>query len=299
VLADEAIPFMTRLLEPGVLIDLLSNPAETRIGGWTRSPYDLLFWVLDEGPSDTFDEVWSRLSGWDYFEDNLREWATERAARRSRERRPAGLVDQLVTDRVTPFLAARGFTWSDGAFRKPNATGDQAIIEIALAHSSTAEDIAFRIDRAVVPKMQWEWLKVAERGMAGSVPLVPDGWCQKRVAPPAGHESRNGLDLLLWRVDSSSFEGCGDALEAALAEDLPRLEALLDRKHLLTVVTDFSTPRTERHRLAVNGQAEMILLLDGGPSAELDAVFAWIAADGFLASTNEELVTWAKALLDR
>jgi len=298
VLTQEAIPWMNRLLEPGVLVDMRANPAETRFGRSTRDPYDLLFWLVDEEPSDAFDEVWSRLSGWDHFESGLREWAAQRAARRVRERRPAGPVEQLVADRVTPFLAARGFTWLDGAFRKSNAAGDQAIIEIARAHSSTDEDVAFRVDRAVVPKMHWEWLRSAERGMAASVPLVPDGWCQKRVAPPIEHEfvrgAGDGLELRLWRV-----EGCADALEAALEEELPRLAALLDREHLLAVVTDQDGSREERHRIPAHGHAELVLLLDQGPSAELDAAFEWIAADDFLASNNDELVTWAKTQLGR
>jgi hypothetical protein len=276
VLIAEAVPFMTSLLQPGALIDVLSNPDEERFTQSTRSPYPLLFPAIDHRPSDTFDEVWERLSGWDYFEDNIRAWATSRAAAPTGRRPSADAVRQ----QVEPFLAARDYSWTYGAFRKTTASGDMAIIEIAPAHSAPN---AFRVDTAIVPRMHWEWLKSS--GQVTAAALVPDGWCEKRVAPPG--YTPDVLNLKLWHTT--------DGLTAALDQELSRLDTLLDPNRLLRLITDPTTPYTELRGFGDRARAEILLLLGRVSRAEAQQAIERIEASPFMAAGNEEFLAWAKA----
>jgi hypothetical protein len=203
-------------------------------------------------------------------------------------------LDQMLRAYVSAALAPFGFSKTGRTYRQVNKHDDQALINFQVSQASGPGYNVFFVNIAIVPRTQHEVL-ARHYGWSASVrPSIVEGIVHDRVwpHPDVEHDNRSEFRDQRWEfTDDASAEKCGGLLAEVLATDIaPALSTLVDRRALLEYLEQpGSTTRWRADRLPRNS---VVLLIDGGPSAELTAAIAQAAAVG---DTNT--VEWAEERL--
>jgi hypothetical protein len=124
-------------------------------------------------------------------------------------------------------------------------------------------------------------------------PSIWDGFWSNRVYPPSNVEWPLGeFKSDIWCIeDAESATRCGKHLARILTEEtVPFLTRMLDRREQLALLHD---PTEDEHlRLGSNSFGDVLLLVDDGPSPELEAALTDAERQG-----DQELVSWARERL--
>jgi hypothetical protein len=179
--------------------------------------------------------------------------------------------DRMVREYVTPVLREAGFASRGRTFRLGAGSGDEAIVSLRRA-GGRGDRVEFHVDLGVVVVPYWDWLGHVFSRPADRVPTDTDGlWRSRLDAPPAVRADAGPWTRNLWLLAGpDQVPACGAALAEVLrAEAVPLLTRLLDRGEFLALSRDPDRP------LGTDlGPAELMLLVDAGPSAELVAEIA-------------------------
>ncbi len=197
---------------------------------------------------------------------------------------------QFLVRYVTPVLKPLGFIKTGSTYRLIADNGDQALIEF---QRSSGTDIAFFVNVAVSPKTQAEFLDYLMKRQPRA-PSVAGAALSDRVRPPAEVEYDNGAIIpdQRWEfTDGATAQRCGELLAEVLTRDVvPVIAPLLNRKEFLAYL---DRPKEERPLKAERSSYTTVpLLIDEGPSPEMDAILAKAAAAG-----DMRVVDWAEQYL--
>jgi hypothetical protein len=228
---------------------------------------------------------------------------------------PIGMV---LKGYVTPLLAANGFTKIGATYRLAGRNGDQVLIEARRESGSSAEEGRFFVNLAAVPHPRWEFMRFCYPKQRLGQPGVVDGvlglrlrtdvnevgyWYDPRPEswsrawrPGSGPRPRWSSDEWLVR-GAEGVAICGPVLAAALRDEaLPLLLSLLDRQVFLARIRDQASSFPQGTRVAA--WTELFLLIDDGPSDELEAQIARVEAwEAEHPDRPHSLVTWARQRL--
>jgi hypothetical protein len=191
-------------------------------------------------------------------------------------------------------LETAGFVRRGRTFRLVGGKGDQAIIGIERTAGSRGDWVEFYVHAAVVPVPYWAWLQHVFPSVADREPEYSDGLWRHRVEAPANLRADAGpwtTDLWLL-AGSAAVPACGSSLATILrTETIPLATSLLDRPTFLNLTRDPSNP------LGTSlGPADLILLVDEGPSPELDQAIAhYKSLDPTDYPAAAALATWAES----
>lgn len=311
VLADEAVPLLTALAEPGAVLDADDDPRRTPLLRW---PVARLMAMLDLGPTPQLAEAWKRVLDIPMFDSELQAWAQDRLRDRFAlqpgwedgpfpNTRAGDVNNQLAgfTDRcLAPTLPEAGFDVQDGAFQRRNDFGDQLVVQPILAWSATGKDLVFSIEACVVPAMELH-RRLGHRSASTPLPPVASaraGWCRRRLTPPAEHSHRQtqaALGLDLWHITDD--ETACPAAQASLREWLPTLLPLLDREYLTQLVTTPDTPPNDVIGTDTDAlHNEIVLRLDTSPQS-VPALLASAAKAQYQPAGRAEFIAWARSMI--
>jgi hypothetical protein len=302
------VPYLIAWLDADLSADLCYEPSDSL--GMRRIAYWRFFVLLNHGPSSDLAETWERLESRPTFDDEIAPWATSRLVERFGQS-AAGWRDgevgrwweparhdhrQLVAALGRQLLPA-GFVFERGAFRQRNDYGDQVLVEIRPAATSTDSLFRFSVDTCFVPAMYWRFRRDTPRFDTGREPSSKDGWHQQRTSPPftwAAPVLNTIADTLdHWAVAPGQIDDCATALAGELTPTLATLIGYLNRDELLA--TAINEARHDPHGLHSGGlPAELLLTLDRDP-ARARAVIAGLPPA--TASRETELIEWALAVL--
>lgn len=202
-------------------------------------------------------------------------------------------LSQFLDRYVTPVLKPLGFKKTGATYRLIADNDDQALINF---QQSSGTNVAFFVNVAVAPKTQSEFLDYRMKRVQRANPTTAGAALEDRVSPPAAVEYDNGSPFpdRRWHfTDDSQAEECGKLLAEVLVKDVvPTIAPLLDRKAFLAYT---ELPDEDRPFKSSQGSYIRVpLLIDEGPSAEMDAILAKAAAAG-----DMRLVNWAEDYLRR
>jgi hypothetical protein len=176
--------------------------------------------------------------------------------------------DRMVHEWVAPVLRQVGFAGRGRTFRLGVVSGDQAIVSLRRAGGG-GDRVEFHVDLGVVVVPYWDWLGQVFPRPAERAPTDTDGlWRGRLDAPPAVRADAGPWTRTVWLLAGPDMvPTCGAALAGVLREEaVPLLTRLLDRAEFLALSRDPVRP------LGTDlGPAELMLLVDAGPSADLDA----------------------------
>jgi hypothetical protein len=200
--------------------------------------------------------------------------------------------DAMLNQHAAPVLKAAGFRKKGRTFRFVAPNGDHAFVHFQTWISSHEPHTDFVVNLSVVPVPQMEWIRDDYPQAANRQPAPGDGLWQDRAHPPKDVAGPEPHMTDLWRLaDADAATTCGALLADVLREHAaPLLIRLTDRAEFLAMVRDPARP------LKVGlGHAEIMLLVDEGPSAELDAEIAvYEAMDPKEWPIGRQLAAWAR-----
>jgi hypothetical protein len=206
-------------------------------------------------------------------------------------------LTSLLREHVTPLLSEFGFRREGRRYRLVAGNGDQAFVAFQRSRTDPGAADEFFVNLAVVPVPYWDWLRHIRPGDALTDNLQAeeaDGlWRDRLVAPPQFAAGIEPWQAERWLLDSvENLPACGAALATALREQaVPQLTQLLDRREFLALSRDPARPLGPGV-----GPAELILLVDEGPSPELEAEIARCEAlDSADYPVAGDLARWARA----
>ena len=205
-----------------------------------------------------------------------------------------GALDQLLRDHVSPVLEAAGFVRRGRTYRLIADNGDQAIIAIERTAGSRGDVVEFYVHAAVVPVPYWAWIQHVFPTVGDRAPDYSDGLWRHRVeAPPTCRADAGPWTTDLWLLAGpSAVASCGEQLATILrTETAPLTTSLLNRATFLALTRDPTKP------LGVSiGPADLMLLVDEGPSPELDKAIAhYRSLDPTDYPAAADLAAWAEA----
>ena len=207
---------------------------------------------------------------------------------------------------LAPAVRAVGYKGSGITWRKANAQGDLAIVNVQSSMFSIATRLDCVVNLSLAPAPWISWLNHRQTRQPKSVG-ESYGMYRRRLHPTG---AAPGIDTW-WEITRA--DAAADAVRdmtAQLADDgLPMLERLLDRSNLLAAVRagdlgDFSHASGDSFD-PFAARCEIVLLADAGDSDEVESLLARLAAHpvgaGFdvemLRNHDAELAAWARARL--
>jgi hypothetical protein len=203
-------------------------------------------------------------------------------------------LDAMLTEFVTPVLRRAGFRKTRRTYRLAASNGSQSLINFE-GYPLSMSHTTFFVNVAVTVEAVRAW---THDGLTPSIPYraqpsIWDGFWLNRVWPPRDVEWRSGeFKSEIWCFeDAEGATRCGKHLARILTEEsVPFLTRMLDRREQLALLHD---PAEDEHlRLGSNSFGDVLLLVDDGPSVELDAALADAERQG-----DHELVFWARERL--
>ena len=210
-------------------------------------------------------------------------------------------VDRLVRDHARPVLTEAGFRRKGNRFWLTAPNGDVACVDFQTQAGVTVmrpdgvhampDWAAFFVNIGVVPVPRWDWLCHQFPGLSKQVPEASHGlWTSRAVAPP---EVADDVISDSWVVKGADQVAvCGEHLARVLRDDVvPLLVWCLDRAEFLALCRDPARPLDPPP-----SDAELILLVDDGPSPDLDAALAVLGArDPHDYPVAAEYAAWLRA----
>jgi hypothetical protein len=199
-------------------------------------------------------------------------------------------LDQLLRQHADPVLRAAGLRRTGRRYQLMSDRGDVCTLYVD-RRPSIEGGTGFDVGIVLLPASQLAWQAwQADVPVAEYRPDRGDGLWRYPLRAPAEVGSTAGSGVWAYR-DQPSFARCGEALETMLREHgVPLLLMGQDRRSMLAslepVLLRFGrlvgTPERTR----------VLLLIDDGPSAELDAALAAVTDD-------PDFLAWARARLGR
>ncbi|MGC5020426.1 DUF4304 domain-containing protein [Micromonospora sp. DT47] len=212
-------------------------------------------------------------------------------------------ADVLLRKHVDPVLRSRGFVRTSKVYRRYAPNGDAVVVEFQDSSSSTADEWIFYVNLALVPAPWLAWLQAPPGEARTGEPQAYDGVLSTRlsrpeagptIAPELAMESLlqgripTGMsidDPQRWTVDSlASAHVAGAKVAELLTGAIDGFTDLLDR----AVFKDRLRGGLPLPGSGPRNSALVALLVDEGPSPELDDLFA-----GF-SGRADEFVDWAR-----
>jgi hypothetical protein len=202
----------------------------------------------------------------------------------------------MLKDQVGPALRGAGFKGSAGNWRLAADNGDLVIVEAQSSTMTTKDRVLFTINLAAVPA---PWVAFKHDGY--DLPKILHayhGVLGERLHALRGGVSRGGEGW--WEVtDALSAAVCGTDINQQLVTNaFPVMRRLLDRRQLIAALkTGAMGIPGSRGRAPINYYALAILLAEDGPSADLEAALAAVAADRrpVIHAHNERVLAWARS----
>nr|WP_301114678.1 DUF4304 domain-containing protein [Microbacterium sp.] len=168
-----------------------------------------------------------------------------------------------------PSARTHGFKGSAPTWRKSNANGDWAIVNVQSSSWSTSERLRCVINISAAPE---PWLRWERRRLGSRVPKLPSesaGLFRDRVHPAGTPPGVDGW----WEVGAAPSAGLAvtDMIVQMDRAGWEVLDRLLTREGMLEAVRtgDLGLMKREHHAVFFS-RAEALLLMDSGPSDELE-----------------------------
>ena len=203
-------------------------------------------------------------------------------------------LDSMLTEFVTPVLRGAGFRKAHRTYRLAAPNGSQALVNVENYPLSMSQT-TFLVNVEVTVEAYRAWIhhRITPSVRYRSQPSIGDGFWRDRLWPPPDVEYRvDEFRSQLWGFDGAEGAArCGRRLARMLAEEtVPFLTRLLDRPAQGARRHD---PAEDEHvQLGANSFGEILLLVDDGPSGELDTAMADAEQHG-----DHDLVSWARERL--
>ncbi|NYD58899.1 hypothetical protein BKA08_003137 [Nocardioides marinisabuli] len=175
-----------------------------------------------------------------------------------------------LRDHLGPAARLYGYKGSQPNWRKSSTDGDWAVVNVQSSSFSSAEHLRCVVNLAFAPEpwLRWE----AERLDAGLPKSVNEslGLYRERLHPEGTPEGTDGW----WDVtDGHSARGAvADMIVQLDRSGWPVLERMFSREAMVARVRDGDLGMMKRSNYGVFfARAEALLLMDAGPSEELDS----------------------------
>ncbi len=203
------------------------------------------------------------------------------------------VLDRMLRTYVTPVLADAGFVKKGRTYRLTAATNDAAMVNIQRSGGGVGDRVVFFVNLSVVVVPHSDWLdytlgitEATERSYAGGL------WQSRLDAPASVAADDFSWGSERWLLDGAEMvPECGELLAGLLRDRaIPLLVKLLDRDTFLALSRDPKRPLGPRV-----GPADIMLLVDRGPSVELEAAIAECEAlDAETYPMAGKLAAWAR-----
>ena len=192
----------------------------------------------------------------------------------------AGLLDQLVQEFAAPVLNEHGYVpQSNREFSRSAPNGDLAFAAFAPVRGAAIRPAeVFQIKESILPTTKISYTKYlyADSGNPWIGPRASQGLYQRAVRPPLEFDVYRGerISEVSWQwvlhPTEKLVSDAGPLLQSILKDDvLPRLDRLSDRGALLDELRSGVARAVTGLRVG-----EILLIVDDGESAELDALIA-------------------------
>ncbi|MFF2274562.1 DUF4304 domain-containing protein [Agromyces sp. NPDC058126] len=190
-----------------------------------------------------------------------------------------------LRDQLGPAARRHGYRGSAPTWRKTNAQGDWVVVNVQSSSWNTSERIRCTINIAAVPEPWLRWMRHQLDARPVKSVSESHGLYRDRLHPTGAPD---GADLWWEAVDASSIEAMVADMTARL-EDVGwnLLDLLLTREGIRRRLEDGNHGLFKRASVpALFKRAEALLLMDDGPSNELDACLAY-ALEGAMPGQRE------------
>lgn len=189
-------------------------------------------------------------------------------------------VDRLIRDYARPVLAEAGFRRKGNKFSRTAPNGDMACVDFHTRSGvvtmvdggmrAMPDWSSFVVTIGLMPVPRWDWLCHQFPELAKKTPDSAYGLWTSRVLPPP-EMAEDAAARESWLITGAGqVPGRGEHLARLLRDDvLPLLVRCLDRAEFLALCRDPARPLDPPP-----SDADLILLVDDGPSPELDAALA-------------------------
>ena len=198
-----------------------------------------------------------------------------------------------LRDVVGVSLRSHGYKGSAPNWRRSNAVGDWAVINIQSSAFSSAEHLSCVINLALAPEpwLRW-WKEDSPRPMPKSV-TESFGLYRRRLHPAGTPERADGW----WEVSDDASAVAADMVAQLDEVGRPVLDRMLADGGMLDQVRrgDLGYLTKEHHGIFF-ARAEALLLMDNGPSEELEEQLR-LARDGCIPAQQEAALhfdTWVR-----
>jgi hypothetical protein len=216
---------------------------------------------------------------------------------------PLGARDAFraaLRDVVSPVLRTEGFKGSGSTWRLASERGDYAIVNVQSSSGSSAREVLFVINLAVVVAPRWAHALSSATVPRSKVPKEYDGLWRDRLRPSPGVAARRGGEW--WSVaDALSAREAAEDVVAQLRDGaLAKLRWLLDRGNMVSTIRDQDLGffRGSHHSVYFHS-ALAYVLADDGPSEELSELLDHVLLDDVEARDDlrrraETRATWIR-----
>ncbi|MFE3173460.1 DUF4304 domain-containing protein [Amycolatopsis sp. NPDC059090] len=198
---------------------------------------------------------------------------------------------EALRDVVGPAARVHGFSGSGGTWRRSNALGDWAIVNVQSSSCSNRERLRCVINLSLAPR---PWLDWQERTLGRLPKPIPEslGLYRGRLHPAGAPPGSDGWWEITGRRDSAVAVR---DMAARLADDgWPFLTALLDRERMTEQIRsrDLGFIRGDENA-GYLARAEAAMLSEHGRSDELDRLLETVATEPQRENAME-FVRWAR-----
>lgn len=174
-----------------------------------------------------------------------------------------------LRDVLGPNARSHGYKGSAPTWRKSNASGDWAVVNVQSSSWSTSERLRCVVNLAVAPEpwLRWEREQLG-RGMPKSVTEYL-GLYRERLHPAETPDGRDGW----WEVDDneSAVAAATDMVGQLEVAGWPVLDRMLTPSGMLDQIQNGDLGEMKRANFkAFFAMAEALLLMDQGPSEALE-----------------------------
>jgi hypothetical protein len=206
-------------------------------------------------------------------------------------------LDVMLAEFVTPVLRPGGFRKTGRTYRLAAENGSQALITFQHYALSPLSRTGFIVNVGVVVEALRAWMhdRTTPSSPYPSRPSIHDSFWHDVIWAPddVAHRIDEYRSVVWYFDDAEGAARCGRHLTRIFTEEtVPFLTRMLDRGEQLWVLHDPSIPQA-RVRVGRNYAGEILLRVDDGPSAGLDAALAEAERQ-----RDDELVSWARTRLD-
>ena len=202
-----------------------------------------------------------------------------------------------LRDVVAPIARAQGYRGSAPTWRKSNAAGDWAVVNVQSSSWSSSDHLRCVINLAVAPE---PWLRWERENLGDGMPKTVSeslGLYRARLHPAGTPEGTDGW----WEVDAdgkSAIDAAADMVDQLARSGWHALDRMLARDGMLDQIRRGDLGDMKRMNFGVYyARAEALLLMDSGPSEALDERLGY-ALEHVIAGQRENAErfdTWVRA----